>query len=191
MRWSQLQQPPPRTLELQPSAFASTWGARPAAPISVGIRSIPLIDIEEARSDAAREALSLDTSLSSTVSIEAYNDAVLAWIVSRCTCEPADVSTDWKLLGDVPLEGAKNHLSVTGARAIFDAYERLSIDQDPTQLEATDDEIVRLPEAYADAVRHLHGARLTRVRRLLRFVLDELADVTPAFDDEPETDDDE
>ena len=184
MRWDALPRPPPQTIELLPSAFADTWDNKPRDSVRVGLRLIAVLDLAEARGEAAREAVAAHPDRNDPSAIDAYNDALLAWIVSRCTCDPLDVRKEWDVWDGMPQENAKELLSPEGARAIFDAYERLRIEQDPSQQEATDDEIVRLPDAYADAAAHLVGSRLARVRRLLRFVLDELADVTPDDIDE-------
>lgn len=178
MRWSDIQRPPPATLELKPEAFADTWENKPSAPVLVGLRTIGVLDLAEARSEAAREALAAHRTPDDPAAIEAYNDALLAWIVSRCTCDPLDMRKELLLWDGMPQETVKEALSENGLLQIFDAYERLKLEQDPTQQEATDDEIVRLPDVYAAAVPHLHGGRLTRVRRLLAFVLEELASVT-------------
>lgn len=183
--WSQIRQAPARTLELPVDVFADTGGVRPTKPVRVGLRTIAVLDLAEARQNAAQVALAAHKDHETPEAIDTYNDELLAWIASRCTCEIDDARKDWSLLDGTGVEGIKAALSPAGARLIFDAYERLNIDNDPTQPEATDDEIVRLGEVYADAAPHLHGDRLSRVRRLLSFVLDELRAVTP----EPREDD--
>lgn len=170
---------PPRTITLEPSAFATSWHRRPTSAVSVGIRTIPMLDIADARSAAAQEALERHTADGDVLAVDAYHDALVAWIVSRCTCDPDDVHLELSLWDGMPQDSAKEGLTPAGMRTIFDAYERLTIEQDPSQVEATDDEIVRLPDVYAAAVAHLQGDRLARVRRLVRFVLDELESVTP------------
>ena len=172
-------QTPPRTITLDPSAFGDTWHRRPAKAISVGIRTIGVLDIADARSAAAQAALQRHGEEGDIAAVEAYHDELMAWVVSRCTCDPDDVHLELPLWDGMPQDSAKEGLTPAGMRTIFDAYERLTIEQDPSQVEATDDEIVRLPDVYAAAVAHLQGDRLARVRRLVRFVLDELESVTP------------
>ena len=183
--WSQIQRPPARTLPLPPEVFSDSFRDRPSKPVRVGLRTIALLDLAEARQNAAQAAVAaFPAERDASLALDTYNDELIAWFASRCVCELDDVRKDWALLEGTGVEGIKNVLSPEGARLIFDAYERLNIDQDPTQPEATDDEIVRLGEVYADAAPHLHGDRLSRVRRLLSFVLDELRAVIPEANDD-------
>lgn len=183
--WSQIQRAPARTLPLPPEAFSDSFRGRPSKPVHVGLRTIAMLDLAEARQNAAQVAVAaFPEDRDAALAVDTYNDELIAWIASRCVCELDDTRKDWLLLEGTGVEGVKNVLSPAGARLIFDAYERLNIDHDPTQPEATDDEIVRLGEVYADAAPHLAGDRLSRVRRLLSFVLDELRAVIPEANDD-------
>jgi hypothetical protein len=174
--------PAPATITLPASAFADDWSDRPTVDVEVGIRRIAVKDIVEARSAASADAVRQHPRPGDPAGVDAFYDALMMWVVSRCTCEPDDVAAEWSMWGGLPQDNAPLALTGEGARAIFDAHERLTIEQDPSTMEATDDDIVRLPDVYAAAVAHVEGSRGARVRRLLRFCLDELEDMTPVSD---------
>lgn len=125
------------------SAWASDWAGRPTAPVDIGLRFVSDADIQLARGEAAKFAWAhhpIGEDIDNRV--DCFNDALLRWIVARGTCKPHDSTIPW-FLQDV--DDATTHLSVGGARFIFDAIEMLRLEMSPLSREATNDELERMP----------------------------------------------
>jgi hypothetical protein len=69
----------------------------------------------------------------------------------------------------------REFMTSDGLRLIYDAWERTRISVDPTQREATDEEIDTLPALMREKGPTLTRTTSSRARRLLAFILDEIA----------------
>lgn len=183
-------QKPSAFVVVPPTAFRADWDARPRDKVAVGLRLISAADVETARAVARKTANDAhpDTNTSADHDLrlwaDAYNDALLAHIVACGTCDPNDTMEPWPLVKAAPEDMVREYVTPDGLRLIYDAWERMRIASDPTQAEATDEDVARLPALLAERSESLGRVKRMRVRRLLAFVLSELepppaAPVTP------------
>lgn len=155
-------------------AFADTWELKPHQPLRIGLRLIADADYDKARASAENIArANHPAGHSPEVRWEAYNEALMQWVVARGTCKPDDVSQPfWQCPQDiVPLA-----LGPDGLRLLFDAIEELKIEKTPLGREADEPAIETLGAlcqiAGVRAVVVRDGSK--RLRRLIRHVLDEM-----------------
>ncbi len=166
------QKPTPalRVVQLQPSAFASDWPEKPVVAVSVGLRLISDADVETARAEAARRALDLhDQDGDEDNQADAFKDALLSWIVARGTCKPSNILLPWFSHEDVP----RDALTPAGKLYLYEALERLTVEESPLSRAATDEEIAGMPIATTLAAA-TPGSAL-RFRRLIAHAIDTLS----------------
>lgn len=168
-----------RVVELPPSAYADGWGSKPSAPVRVGLRLISDAEIQTARGEAVRAAMTLHPHADAAQAsqdpnwIDAFNDALMRWAVARATCVPEDIS---KPFFPVAEDTVKEALTSQGIKALFEALELLVVEQSPLSPEATDEDLGDLVQVLQ------HGAALTKMppgearalRRLLGHALERL-----------------
>jgi hypothetical protein len=158
-------------LDLTPNDFASDWQSRPVCNVEIGLRLPSEDDVQTARcqADQRLQQLELRDAESAT---RAWNDALMAFAVARCICDPRDVTQESPVL-QLAEDTISVALTSAAIRRLFDAVERLMVEQSPLAPEATDDELAAL------AARILSGevAQLTSAknfRRFARYCLDML-----------------
>ncbi len=172
--------PAPRTLVLPPSIFASEWPGRPKEPVVVGLRLLPDAEEQTARAEAVKLALELHPE-GDDAWVEAYNDALLRWIVARGICDPNDLTQPTQIF-PMAEDQVRQALTSSGVRYVFDAIERLQLETSPAYAEASEDELWELIhrlEADPD-LGMLERPSRARALRLLRYVLLELQAVDPS-----------
>lgn len=163
--------PAPLVVELGPGDFASDWQSRPVRPFPVGLRLPSEDDVQTARVQADKRLEALDLKDQGSA-VEAWNDALMAFAVARCICDPRDVLSESPLL---PLAEDTIGQALTSAaiRRLFDALERLQAEQSPLAPEATDEELVTLAAAIETGQHHeLDDAAGRSFRRFARYCLD-------------------
>lgn len=170
---------PPGDVVVTPRVFDDTWDGRPKSAVCLGLRFVSDDDLQAGRQQAAKVANRLHPRATSDspealLWADAYHDALLRWIVARGTCDPNDVSRPWDGWRAAPEDIAAIALTSEGAQYIFDAWERMRIATDPTIPAATDEELAVLPARAAAKLSSLERAAAVRIRRLVRFCLDEL-----------------
>jgi hypothetical protein len=184
--FSQLEtQKPPAFVLVPPDAFASAWDGRPAEEVCIGLRFVPDSDLEDARVEALKRAERLvpdhrKSDEATEVFVASFQDTLVRWIIARGTCDPNDVTKPWE-----PWEAAPEDICVEqaltdqGAHLIFDAWERMRIGANIGQVPATDGDLALLPELLGrlPAVGAKSKTAELRLRRLLRFVLEQLQDI--------------
>lgn len=171
--------PPPGNVVVPPAAFDAAWERRPKTDVCIGLRFITDDDVQTARGQAAKLAFRLHPhampgGLEEQPWADAFEDALIRHLIARGTCDPNDVTASWHGWREAPEDMVGIALTVEGARLIFDAWERMRIATDITMPEATDAEIATLAERATARLKAIEPARAMRVRRLLRFCLDEL-----------------
>jgi hypothetical protein len=103
---------------------------------------------------------------------EAEQLAAMRYLVGLAVCDVNDVRKP-SVVFTMPLEQVFIGLTESGARFIFDAYQKTEVEKGPGYLEATEDEIAELSERLADgALADLPAPDMAAARRHLRFALE-------------------
>lgn len=179
------QQRPPSHVNVPPTAWASAWADRPLEEVCIGLRLVPDADLEDARIEAYRRAKGLvpdhEKSAEATeVFIATFQDALVRWVIARGTCDPNDVYRPWETWADAAEDIAvEQALTDHGAQLIYDAWERMRLEANIGLAAASDADLALLPELLRRLPRLAESSRTSelRLRRLLRFVLEELEEV--------------
>lgn len=162
----------PKTLRIRPERFADTWDMRPKDEIVVGLR-VPSDDDEQSARNVASLMADRKVGLTGDAAISAYNDALIAAMVSRAICDPNDVLRAHPIfpLADSTIPLA---LSTPTLKWLFDELERLKIQQSPLFLEITDEETHELVDALCmdDPFVGVSEMTAAHARRYLKFALD-------------------
>lgn len=181
MRFSEVEAiKPPAFVVVRPDAFDPKWGDRPTSEVAIGLRPIGNAIPKLARAQAAKTAnadhpdVDPDDPINWPLWVEAFNDALILAIVAHGMCDPNDVTLPWKPFEAAPEDMARDYLTPGGARYIFDRWEKMRIDTDPTAPEISDDELVGLPDLITEKLAACGPMRRARVKRLLAFVVEEL-----------------
>lgn len=175
---------PPAFAVVPAHAFKATWSERPTSEVAVGLRLLATDDLQAARGTAAKTAneahpgIDTDDPVNWPLWVECFNDALMVWIVAHGICDPNDASKPWEPFKAAPEDMARAYLTTGGVKFLFDRWEKMRIDTDPTSPEIDDTELEALPDVLDDKLRHCGPARAARIRRMLAFVLDELHAVT-------------
>lgn len=161
----------PHVMELAPEDFASDWESRPVVSVPVGLRLPSEDDVQNSRIQADRYVASLGLS-DPEAATQAWNDALMAYAVARCICDPFDVRSDSPVL-QMAEDTIMLALTPLGIRRIFDELERLMASQSPLVREANDEELSELADRIilgeAQAVTGADGRTL---RRFAAYCLD-------------------
>jgi hypothetical protein len=176
---------PPGNVVVPPSAFADTWEDRPKDDVCMGLRLIPDVDLEDARIEAFKRAENLFPNYrgneeQTQLFVASFQDTLLRWVIARGTCDPNDVTKAWSGWAAAPEDIAvEQALTDHGAQRIFDEWERMRITANVVIPEASDADLALLPELLKrlPILAAESRTRAIRLRRLLRFVLEELEEV--------------
>jgi hypothetical protein len=171
---AQQQQKPSKTLELEPSAFAPTWEKAPRSKICIGLRGVSDGDESTARAEAEKLAREDYKHEDQDNYIDCFNDLLMRNIVARGICDPNDVTKPHPTFKNA--ETRVRYLTPASVRYLYEELERLQLETSPLHPEATDDEIAKLVDALfgGQALTKLPEPQARRVRKLLRYVLEEL-----------------
>lgn len=172
---------PPGSVVVGVNAWASTWKQRPGDDVCIGLRFVPDAELEDARIEAFKRASGLyphhERSPESTELWRlSFYDALIRWIVARGTCDPNDARKPLDLFAAGAEDIVPLALTDHGIQRIFDSWERMRIEADIGIAAATDADIDQLG-ALLPRLRILEEtarSRALRLRRLMRFVLEEL-----------------
>jgi hypothetical protein len=167
---------PASVVVLVPGHYADTWPHKPAEPTPVGLRLVSEGDFQTARAEAAKKAWDQfpDADLDSDERVDAFNDALAAWIVARGTTQHDDATKPWL---EMAHDNVQIALTTGGLHFLFDQLVALYTERSPLSPEATDPELIRLCDALTNgtAWATADGSTVRRARRLLRRAMDLLA----------------
>ena len=167
---------PVATQVVPPEAFSMRWLRRPKDATCCGLRPLSESDIRFAMVEAERlvkrcvEQGARDESVLTGV----YNDALICLAVARGTCDPNNATRSWDVWGGAPEDTVQDALTKEGAKALYDAIERVTIATSPVRPEIRDAEFDELFAIARESLARLPPPRAQRCRRLFYFLLTEL-----------------
>lgn len=166
---------PPRVIHLPPSAFADTSSDKPLEPVAVGIKLISEGDTEGADVAARQRAERMHPERGPDDPIwdRAYNEALMVYAVAVGHCHPDSIHEP---LWDMAFDTVPRILTTAGIERLFDEIELIKLADSPLRPEASDDELATLSKVLATGTvwQTMSPARRGALRRMLRFVLDEV-----------------
>lgn len=155
-------QPADRVVVLQPGAWSALYPKRPEAPVALGLRLPTERELLTAHAEATKEAQGRSDGGFR------FREALVCWTLAAALCDPNNAGQPYLERAD---EEVRDAFPDETLRHLWHELERLRIETSPTRPEIT-------PEETRDLVELLDGDALDRadprVRRLLRFCLDEL-----------------
>lgn len=172
MRFAELKKtaPPPETVVLKASAWTSTYPKRPEGEVALGLRLPSERELLTAHAEAVKEA---DGRAEPDRSFR-FQEALICWTLGAALCDPNDADKPFFQRGD---EEIREAFPPETLRHLWHELERAQLAHSPVRPEISDEEARELAQRLSQ------GAPTSpRLRRLLRFCLDELADDPP--DDE-------
>ena len=132
-------------------------------------RALTFLGTDESKTDA-RDADTL------------FNDHLMTEIVSRTICDPNDVTRVHQCI-PLPQDMVREYMTPDGVKLVFQAYERLVLETSPITHELEDDELpLLIAHLVKDSLTSLPPARAKSARRLLGYVLSELAQAAPGVE---------
>ena len=173
------------TIKLE--SFADDWTSKPPGDFVVGLRKFSDGDAQTARAEAAKYAVMMHDDHQGQV--EAFNDALMRWVVVRGTCDANDVTQNSPLF-EGSEEVVRQALTSNAIRFLWDEIERFHVERSPVVSEATNEEFLVLSEMLKNPslLDSLTPGAQKRVRKLLSFCLSEFLSLgTEDTDDEPES----
>lgn len=166
---------PVRHVVLRSDAFADDWAEKPedGGEIAIGLRKISDADSTTARAEAAKFAMDMHDD--ETGQVEAFNDALMRWLVVRGTCD-ANNNTLNAPLFDGSEENVRNALTSKGIRYVWDEIEKFHLETSPLVPVATNEDMLALAELLKrpELLEQMTVGAALRVRKLLGFCLSEL-----------------
>lgn len=178
---------PVRHAKLTLESFADDWSSKPAGDFLVGLRKFSDGDAQTARAEAAKYAVMMHDDHQGQV--EAFNDALMRWVIVRGTCDANDVTQNCPIF-EGSEENVRLALTSNAIRYLWDEIERFHVEQSPIVPEATNEEFLVLAELLKNPalLDNLTPGAQKRVRKLLSFCLTEFLSLgTHDTDDDPES----
>lgn len=156
-----------------PSGFADDYDMRPDGTVEIGIRRVSSDTTDTARAWAAKKASRRHPSMTSANEVwcQAFNEALMQWIVARATCKPDDVGAAfWTCAEDVvPVA-----LSTSGLLRLWEEHEMLCIGQGVLSPEVDLDEceLMALQLQNGDLFVKMKPSEVRYCKRLLARVME-------------------
>lgn len=159
------------TFRLEQDHWATSYKDKPLASVVIGYRLPGEADLQWAL-DKVREWTNDKTTDGER------NRATIKATVAACVCDVRDASKAHEAF-PCPEDDIPNQLRPEVIQAIFDEIERAMLESSPTRLEIDDGEVVELVDLLlGDGIEALNTrdhAKACRIKRLLKFCLEELA----------------
>lgn len=173
---------PLRVVIVPTSAWCAEYRKRPTAPVAVGIRLLSDDDIQMIRREAAGATVRMYTGddgqpVDEAAMTEAYNDALIRWVVGRSVCDPNNTDTSFF---ESEEETAGQALTSDGLRFLFDHYDALRTECSPHMAAIADADVAEIVRRLGDLSK-LKTSRALRARKLLQSVLEDLREVDPTY----------
>lgn len=172
MKFRDLPPAPAGVVVLAPSAWVATYKKRPGGEVALGLRLPSEAELTTAHAQASEEAG--QRGRTGEARSWRFNEALLCWTLAAALCDPNDAAKPYFERADEEVREAFHDETL---RHLWHELERLRLETSPVRKEATDQELLDLATMLSDgAVARLSATDGARVRRLLRFVLEELAE---------------
>lgn len=173
---------PSHTVKVPLAAFQPRWRERPKGEVEMGLRLIADPDLEVGRARAGKRATELhpravDGDPHLSLWWDAYNDELMRWIIALGTCSATDATKAWPNWKAAPEMMVREALTSDGVGHIYDAWERMRIEADPSLRPVRDEELAAIGSLIAasgEQLSKMDRGRATSVRRLLRHCIEEL-----------------
>ena len=183
---------PPRVIPLPASVWNTEYKDRPREETEAGLRRHAVRDTDTARAEASRHAWNMHPEpLDGDARTEAFNDALMRWLLARILCQPDNALEPLLDQQDDAIHEAFND---GGIRYLWSKVEEWAVEESPLVRMATVSDVDHLVVLLADgALERLPRARAVAVRRYLGAAIVELeaaGEVMPE-DPEPPPDDEE
>lgn len=150
------------------ASWSSTYGKRPGTDTAVGLRLPTEAELITAHAEATREA----DGRSGEARAFRFQEALVCWTLAAALCDPNDARQPLLERADEEIREAFPDETL---RHLWHELERLRVACSPVRAEATDEEALELAALLeGGALAALSPDVAPRVRRLLRFCLDEL-----------------
>lgn len=133
--------PAPMQVKLRASAWADTWDGKPTAPTLVGVRLVAEMDLARARSVAESAADALHPRGRGERWVEAYNQALMHYVLGHALCLHDDVATPLFEMQECVIS---QRLTTEGTLRLWDAVEELRIVDSPLSPEISEDDLAVL-----------------------------------------------
>lgn len=162
---------PPRLVTLPLSAWQTLYPDKPLGDIQVGIRLYSQADAAQARASASQYALRFHPrDEDEDARNEAYNGALMGWLVARNVCDPADVAITY--FGENGFgcdEDVACKMTPKGIEFLFEEIDALMCETSPTMPPADDNDLAWLQGQLASGAvwNTLTAEQTRRVRRQL------------------------
>ncbi len=162
----------PRVVVLDPDHFSDTFEAKPQQAVAVGLRLVGERDIDIARAQAARRVSEMfstsdDETTDETAKDEAYNDALMRWVVARATCKANDISAPYFDCAEDTIGVALTPAAIV---KLWDELILLQKGKGSPSPPATDEEVRSLVDQLdRGLLSRLGGSQETEVRKLLAY----------------------
>ena len=160
---------PDVVVQLRPDAFDSTWPHKPTGQVAVGLLLLSERNVGTCRAEASKHAFELHPEGERDPAwVEAYNDELMAWVMSRSLCNPRDAHEPFFAAQGQDEDTIKTALTSDGIRHLWDELERATIAKSPIRREATDEELRDLGEVLL-LTGSLSTVQQKRMRKLASF----------------------
>jgi len=165
--------PPAATVLLPAKAWSSNYTARPRDEVALGLRCLSEADALTCEAEAAKEATAGGRSAEEAP--ERFNEALMVWAVASALCDPNDARKAYFEFGDADVRRA---FPPETLKHLFHELELAHLASSPVRPEASEEDLLDLADRLTDPepFARLTPARAARLRRLLRFCLDELSE---------------
>lgn len=163
---------PARCVVLPSSGFADTWDKKPATDAAIGLRFLSQHDLDSARREAEKEAQGFyrefrerDKAPDDETLADVFNDAFLANVCARGTCNPNDVTLPYFPFAEDVVRLA---LTPEAMRRVWDELLLLHKGSIVARPAASDEDVQRLASALPKVTLDLE------LRRIIAYVVEKL-----------------
>lgn len=168
---------PAAIVQLRPEAFHSEWPHKPTNTVAVGLSLLSEADTAVCRAEASKKACELhpEGPKLDPAWVEAYNDELFVWVLSRTLCDASDAGKPYFEEHGQDEDIVKQAFTAQAIRHLWDELERATISVSPVRAPASDDDLRYLAKLLdAGAVGLLVTPQQLRMRKLAAFMLEQL-----------------